>query len=237
MPIPTVNTGAWIIYYAMKDSGLLGKAQDPTTEDYADYLGRLNEMINMWQTQGLKLFLNEDLSVTLTAGTALYTFGAAGTVAMTKPTRVVDAYYSDANGIRRPLIPMAWVEYIRLSKITQNGAINSYFVDKQADLLKVFLWLVPDTTAALGTVHLIIQRQVPNFTTTATATMFPPEWAIALRWGLADEICSGQPQPIMDRCERRAKSYREALEDWDVEDAATRFQPDSRMTYASRSFR
>ena len=236
MTAPAINTGAWVIYYAMKDAGLLGKGQDPTTEDYDDGLARLNEMVNMWQTQGLKLFLNQDLTITLVAGTSLYSLGPAGTVSMTRPMRVVDGYYSDRNGIRRPLIPLAWAEYIRLSQVTQSGAVTSYFVDKQQLLLNVRLWLVPDTLAAQGTVHLITQVQVPNFTTIATVSSFPPEWAIALRWGLADELCSGQPQAIMGRCAARAKSYREALEDWDVEDAATRFQPDSQAGSRATSF-
>jgi hypothetical protein len=237
MTAPTINTGAWVIYYAMKDAGLLGRGQTPTTEDYEDGLARLNEMVNMWQTQGLKLFLNQDLPVVLTAGVGTYTLGPAGSTVMAKPTRVVDAYYSDQNGIRRPLIPLSWAEYIRLSQITQTGAVNSYFVDKQATQLSIALWLVPDATAALGRAHFLIQAQVPTFTTIATSSSFPAEWAIALRWGLADEICSGQPQAIMDRCERRAKSYRDALEDWDVEDAATRFAPDSRSVYSAGGFR
>jgi len=231
MTTPAVNTAGWIIRSAMKDAGFLARSQEPTSEDYAENLARLNEMINLWQTQGLKLFLLQDLSVTLTAGVAQYTFGPAGTVVMDKPLRVVEAYYSDANGIRRPLIPMAWNDYVRLSQITQQGQLNSYFVDKQSTLMKVFFWLVPDTVAATGTAHLVVQTQIANFISLTQVTMFPTEWTMALRWGLADEICTGQPQVIMDRCERRAKSYRTALEDWDVEDAPTRFAPDAmRMT-------
>ena len=68
-------------------------------------------------------------------------------------------------------------------------------------------------------------------------TAFPLEWSMGLRWGLADELATGQPQAIMDRCERRATAYREKLEDWDVEDAPTSFAPDQRVTYATSSFR
>ena len=66
---------------------------------------------------------------------------------------------------------------------------------------------------------------------------FPIEWRIALRWGLADELATGQPQSIMDRCQQRAISYRTMLEDWDVEDAPTRFTPDSRGQYSMGKFR
>ena len=63
---------------------------------------------------------------------------------------------------------------------------------------------------------------------------FPVEWFLALRWGLADELSSGQPALIMDRCAGKATSYRLALEDWDVEDTPTRFQPDT-LSYGARS--
>ena len=237
MTTPAVNTAGWIIRSAMRDAGYLARGQDPSSEDFAEHLVRLNEMVNLWQTQGLKLFLLQDTSVTLTAGVALYTFGTSGTVPMDKPLRVVEAYYSNSSGIRRPLLPMAWNDYIRLSQITQQGALNSYFVDKQATLLKVFFWLVPDATAATGTAHLVLQTQIPNFTQLNQASAFPPEWALALRWGLADEICTGQPQVIMDRCQNRAQSYRRALEDWDVEDAPTNFSPDARNMHNRGGFR
>ena len=48
---------------------------------------------------------------------------------------------------------------------------------------------------------------------------------MALRWALADDSATGQPALIMDRCERKAHEYRRLLEDWDVEDVPTRFQP------------
>jgi len=83
-----------------------------------------------------------------------------------------------------------------------------------------------------------VQQQIANFTGLYDTIDFPQEWMMALRWGLADDICTGQPQAIMDRCKANAGMYRTALEDWDVEDTSTRFTPDSqtRGGYASRGF-
>ena len=153
---------------------------------------------------------------------------------MTKPMRALDAWYVDVTGIRRPLVPLAWSDYIRLSQINQTGQVNSYFIDKQQSNLSVFFWLLPDATAATGTCHLLLQTQVTNFINLTETMNFPIEWRIALRWGLADEICTGQPQAIMDRCQQRAAAYRTTLEDWDVEDAPLRFTPDARGTSAGR---
>mgnify|MGYP003350501246 CR=1 FL=1 len=50
---------------------------------------------------------------------------------MNKPLRVIEAYYLDSSGIRRPLVVLSWDDYFRLSQVNQVGQINSYFVNKQ----------------------------------------------------------------------------------------------------------
>lgn len=229
------GTANRIIRDAMQDAGKLEDGDDPTSEDYAKYTNRLNDMINFWQIKGIKLWSLIDQVVTLVAGQAAYTIYPGGNVSMTKPLRVVDGYFLDANSNKTPLTVLSWDEYTRLSNVTQQGAINSYFVDKQQTMLKVSFWLVPDATAALGSVHLILRQQLTNFTGITDTLNFPPEWYLALRWGLADDISTGQPQTIMDRCAAKAAVYLQALEDFDVEDAPTFFQPDARaMPYTGR---
>lgn len=233
----TFKTATRLIRLAYKDAGLLQDGDEPNGEQYAEALTRLNDMVNLWQTQGLKLFLLTDQTVNLTAGKVQYTIKPGGDINITKPLRVLQAYYRDTNGIRRPLVPLSWDEWSRLSRITQTGQVNSYFVDKQILELDVYFWLIPDATAAAGTVHLILQNQASNFVSLTDDYGFPIEWAMALRWGLADELATGQPTSIMNRCEVKAKAYREALEDWDVEDAPTSFTPDQRVLYAGQAFR
>lgn len=231
------NSPASIITDAYFDAGLLQEGESLTSEQQTTGLRKLTDMVNLWQTQGLKLWLNADLPITLVVGQNTYTLGPAGSVAMIKPLRVLDGWYADAKGVRRPLSPLGWADYIRLSQINQRGAINSYFVDKQQTQLSVFLWQAPDAQAATGVAHLLIQNQITMPISLTSDMNFPIEWRIALRWGLADEICTGQPQAIMDRCQQRASQYRMALEDWDVEDAPTRVAPDPRQSMYSGSFR
>lgn len=226
MTVPvTLNTPARCIRLAMQDATLLQSGDDPTGEDYAEYMGRLNDMVNFWQTQGLRLWLNQDVAVPLIAGTALYSFGSA----MLKPTRVIQGYFEDQNGVRRPLEAMSRDDYTRLSQVTQQGQINSYFVDKQQLTLNVYFWLTPDATAALGTAHLIRQEQVTQSVSLNDTMNFPIEWFLALRWGLADELTTGMSTDVQQRCTAKAREYKTALDDWDVEDADTYFQPDQRQ--------
>lgn len=237
MTAPNDNTPLSIIRDAYFDAGLMQEGQEPNSEQMVVGMRKLTDIVNLMQTQGLKLWLLADVTVPLVAGQGTYTFSPSGDVVMPKPPRAIDAYYEDANHIRRPLIQISWSEYVRLSQITQTGQLNSYFVDKKQSELSVFFWLIPDATAATGSAHLVLQRQVTNFINVTETMNFPVEWRIALRWGLADELSTGQPQAIMDRCQQRALQYRTMLEDWDVEDAPTRFAPDSRSQYATGSFR
>jgi hypothetical protein len=66
---------------------------------------------------------------------------------------------------------------------------------------------------------------------------FPLEWYMYLQWALAEQLCTGQPDSVIARCERMAARFRVAIEGWDVEDAGTRFVPDSRSMQDRGSFR
>lgn len=207
---------------AMVDAGLLMEGASPSSDQQTKNLRRLNDLIELWQTQGLKLWLERDVSVTLVASTSNYTVTSSGSRVM----RITQAYWLSSAGNKTPVNTISREEYTRLSNTTNTGAVTSIFVEKLATSTKIWTWLVPDATAAAGTLHVIGQVTVPNFTlTTDDLTIsFPKEWAIALRWGLADEICTGQPESIMQRCASKAAMFRDALENWDVEDASTRFE-------------
>jgi hypothetical protein len=232
------NTWQRIIKEAMYNAGYLAKNQLPTSADYARYANRLNDLINVKQTQGLKLWLQLDFSVPLVAGQTSYVLGPGSGLIASKPTRILDdGYYLDNNNISRPLFIISQQEWDQLSTRTQQGAVTQFFPKKNAFDITVNFWLTPDAVAATGQAHLIIQQQQPQLVQLNDTMYFPQEWFIALHWGLADEISTGQPQAIMDRCEKRSAMYWTMLEDFDVEDASTRFQPDYRGQIVNSSFR
>jgi hypothetical protein len=226
-----------IIRFARQDAGLLQTGGTINSEDLTDGMNRLNEMILYRQTKGLKLWLQFLQPVTLVNGQQVYVFGPGGDVPFNKPTRIISGYFQDQNGNQRPLIELAWDDWNKLSNKNQQGDINSYFVDKQAFVLRVSYWLIPNVLAALGTAQMLVQQQQPTVVSLTDTMVFPPEWGMWLHWGLADQISTGQPQAIMDRCEKRATEALETLADWDVEDAPTSFAPDLRGPQNFGSFR
>lgn len=241
MTTPSVNNPAAIIADAYFDAGLIQEGDSPNSEQIVSGMRRLTDLINVEQTQGLKLWLNTVVDVTLVAGQGTYVFGPTGDIVMAKPLRVIQADYVQlpvGNLVRRPLTVLSWDDYMRLSQLDQTGAVNSYFVNKKQSQLDVFFWLIPDATAASGGYcQVLLQEQVTGFISVTETMNFPIEWRMFLRWALADELATGQPQAIMDRCQQRAEMYRVKLEDWDVEDAPTQFTPDQRSQYATGRFK
>ena len=240
MTTPNDNTPQSIIKDGYFDAGLLMQGQSPNSEQLTDGLRRLTEIINFEQTQGLKLWLNVDYPITPVVGQGTYLLGpvaAGGMGSIDKPLRVVECYYLDSTGIRRPLIPMSWRDYVQLSQINEVGQTNSYFINKEQSVLSVFFWLIPDATAATGTFHTVLQEQVAGPINLTETMNFPIEWRMFLHWALADELSTGQPEAIMSRAQQRCERYRQALEDWDVEDASTSFAPDQRNTGFGVKFR
>lgn len=235
------NTPVRCITYAMRDAGLLQEGDDPNPDQLVEYGQRLNDVINYFNTQGLKLWVCVDTAIPLVQGQNTYKIGPGGDVNQVRPMRALQGYYLDnstpSTPTRRPVSPISWQEWLSLSTITTQGSISSYCIDKQQTTLNVMVWNAPDLfTATNGTLQLFLEGQITNFTGITDTMNFPQEWFIALRWNLADEISSGQPMAVQQRCQQRAMLYKTALEDWDVEDASTFFRPDQRGGDTGRRF-
>ena len=242
MTTPADNTPNAILQDAYVDAGLIQDTDELSGEQLAKGLRRLRDVINFLQTRGLKLWTWQDVEVTLTSGTATYTFFPQGSVDMTKPLRVLQGFYlyTDTN-VRRAFSPLSMNEYYNLGQAgtlsSNQGAISQYYVEKLSNKLQVTFWLCPDDTEAdNGSAHLIMQTQITNPVTLDETMQFPPEWRIGLRWALANDLATGQPQAVIDRCKENMAVYIGALEDWDVEDTPVQFQVDATNAYPARSF-
>jgi hypothetical protein len=234
----TTGTAGAIVQTAYEDAGKCAVGGAINAAQLSRGIDRLNDIINLWATQGLKLWLQQIVVVPLIAGQGVYVMGPGGNVNMTKPLGVLQGTYVDSMGVRQPLTTMSRDEWMRLSQLTNNnGAINSYFTNKRAATTDVSFWNTPDATAATGTVELLCRLQAGNVAISTDSVGFSPEWTIALRWGLADELATGQSDSIQSRCAQRAAAYRTALEDFDVEDADTYFTLDPRFQYGTGGFR
>ncbi len=227
-----------IIEYAMKNAYKLEEGQEPNGEQYETGMNRLNDLANFLQTQGLRLWTQLDVPITLTAGIQLYPLPGTGSG---KPLRIPRnlSYTLNANGqVKTPVLTLSQQEWVLLSQNAQQGPISQIYVDKQLGVLNVYTYLIPDATEASSkTLHVVIQNQMVLYQNLTDSVQFPQEWYVGLQWLLAKELATGQPQEIIARCDAMAEYYRKELNNWDVEEDQTFFTPDTRMTnYAANSF-
>ena len=239
---PFTNNCYRCITKAMRDAGYLGLGREPDSEELAEHMGTLNDIANYEQTQGIKLWLQEDFSLQapqLQLDVGLYLLGPAasgGTVPMVKPTRCIESYFVEQNSQnRRPVGIISRNEWDTLSTISQAGTVTSIWPDKQDLTLNINVWQTPSAVEVLGQLHLILQTQINQVTGLTDIMSFPIEWFLFLEWSLADEIATGQPSAVQAKCKANREKYTFALEAWDVEDASTRFTPDTvQMSSAQR---
>jgi len=118
----STNGSDRLITRAYFHAGLNGQGVAPSAQQQADGLDTLNDVIRTEQTQALKLFLQIDLPIPLVANQATYTIKPGGDVNVTRPLQVLQGYYQDTTGTRRPIDPpLSRDEYTRLSRINQSG--------------------------------------------------------------------------------------------------------------------
>lgn len=233
-------TAQRIVILAYEDAKLTSEGQTPNSEQIARGMSRLNDIINFWNTSpNLHLWTMIDQSINLVADQQSYTIMSSGDVNLAKPMRILQGYIeiADTDETKRPITAMSWDEWMRISQTGQTGTISQFFVDKLYDRLTVYFWLIPDSTEAANTAHLLIQQRVTNFQSLTETMMFPQEWFIALRWALAYDLSTGQPETVVNRCLMNMNMYKAALESWDVEDPPTQFTPDPRMGLYTGQFR
>lgn len=239
---PYLQNANMAIELAMRDAGLIDFMDDPKSEDYRQYLPRLQYLINFEQTQGIKLWLQENVTMTPVLNQQSYLWGPGGDIVMPRPTRIIEGFFtfplSATSGIqtRYPLYQLSRQEFNQLGVLNTPGITNSFFVDKQQFNLIVWLWLLPDLFTSQATVTFVTQTQINQVISITDQMNFPIEWFQFLHWALACEIDQGQPMAVQSKNEGQRDYYRNALENFDVEDASTYIQADPRVTVDTQRF-
>lgn len=235
MAVATSNTAYGIIADAMVDAGFLSEGKLPNSEQLASGLRRLCDVINYIQTRGVKVFLEEEITVDLVAGTDEYEINPTAGLVPTKHSAVLRGYVQETSS-KRILVMAAHQEFMELPT-TDDGSVSQFYVKKLATSLSVVLWPAPDATDAAFDAVFLVRTQAANPINLETNISFPQEWRLPLRWLLADDICTGQPAEIMARCSKKAAEYLEVLESWDVEDGEVSFAADVSQAYPTGAFR
>lgn len=213
-----------IIEAALRVLGVIGLGETPETEDYTNCSQALNMMIKGWAKKGFPLFVNATESVNLVASTATYTL-------TNRPVRIEkdNAYLRDTNNIDTDLQVVSKQEYNLIGDKTITGTPNQIYYDNTLTGT-LYVYPVPDTTAADSTLYVNVQRQFYDMAAPTNNFDFPSEWYNALKWGLAAEVAVeyGIDIQMLPYYEQKANVYIEECFNFSVEEPSVFFTMDVR---------
>lgn len=216
-----------LIYLALLKLNAIGSGTTPTTVQTNDATDCLDDLVQTWQADGLRLWTEEDITVPLTATVDSYTIGPTGTIITPRPERVIYAQRRQiSNNIDTPMEIMSRWGYNTQSSKQSPGVPVQVYPDMQIPNITLKVWPVPGTTdAADYELILTVQNPLAQITYSTSAIQFPNAWFQALKWGLASELIpeyevTGELAALITQ---KAAFYKEKLEDWDQEVASVYF--------------
>lgn len=185
-------TATQLIYGALRlcRDGLLRAGRTGSSEQYADGLLRLNDMIDAWALENLTIYYMPRTTKALTSGTATYTIGTGGNINIVRPTRIeAAALIIDTSADPETEVPIDvftpqdW-EGVRQKDLTSPYVQGIYYdFGWTAGLARITVWPVP--TIDITSLVLYTLQALTAFADLVTNYTFPPGYAEALRYQLA----------------------------------------------------
>ncbi len=142
---------------------------------------------------------------------------------MSRPLRVIDAYYRDISNNDVQLTMISRQEYNMLGNKSSQGVPNQYYYDNLLDNGQLKVFNIPQNSE--GKVLLQIHRQFFDMNSAADDFDFPQEWMQALKWGLACEVLAEYTvsMEMAPYYEQKAQMYIDECFNWSQEDASVYF--------------
>ena len=175
----------------------------------------LNAMLNGWQADGINLFRQTQLSLTVGSG-AQYVDISPLIQGVEECRWVVQP---SPNLYERPMAMYSYVDYMTLpnKQSSTTGGPSVWALDKQVGTSRLWLWPVPTNG---GTLNCTAARTV-NTVTAATDTVdLPQEWTEGAIYNLADRLMDDEGTAAADaataqRIERHAAAFYQKLLNFD----------------------
>lgn len=245
----TMNRDA-LINSAYRALRVLQEGATASASQLATGAEALNMVIKWMQSQGMLLWLYQQVQVPTQANKNSYTLGPVGADVITpRPLGITDVCFSRftqaGQNMDTPLYLMSRAEYLMLGNKGGSGYTNALYYDGQFNTAGG----VTSTSTGYGTLYcyvtpmdgtrtifLNVKRQLYDMNSGTDEFDFPAECFRALRWTLAEELADEEEVPLqrIQYVMQRAKMYQDQMYDSSVEMQPTRFQADTSMYYRPR---
>jgi hypothetical protein len=166
-----------IINGALRSLGVIASGESPATEESADALTALNDMIASWSAIGLPIYFVSKDTVALT--------GAASYTLPTRPTRIKSAAVLATNGTNMSVPVVAAEDWAGVPDKTRTGIFaEALYCDFAYPTPSVYLTPKPTT----GTLELYCYHPLPSTNALTDTVTLPPGYQRALRFNLAVDL-------------------------------------------------
>lgn len=175
------NTVSEIVADALKKIYVLSGTETAAAEDQALCIRAMKHMLRTWAVDGVRLWLDDEITVTPVAGTSTYTLS-------TRALEVKQAFRRTSSS-DTPMRLFTREEYNRLPNKTTTGSPFALWTDRDRTSTSVTLYPVPDaSSAANDTIRVTAKFQIQDVTSGGEDIDIPPEWTEALVYNLAVRI-------------------------------------------------
>jgi hypothetical protein len=187
-----------LISAALKRIGVLAAGETPQAEESADGLLRLNALIDSWANERLTVYTITRTTWTIVSGTAAYTLGLAGTVAVARPIYVSRIGYVDTTptpDLERQIDQLSQEQYQAIGEKAQTGEFpRAVYYNPTYPLGTITYWPTPTSSALLGVIY--APAPVTTLATLATSISLPNGYERALTANLAIELAPEYGRPL-----------------------------------------
>ena len=164
--------------------GVLGVGETASAADASAALSVLNQLLESWSVSGLKVWAATEETITLTSGTASYTWGTGGDITTARPVELRSAFIRVA-GIDYQVNILTIEEYrLRGLKSTTGRPYKAAYATEYP-LGKLYLYPTPDAAYAL---HARTMKEITALTDLDSTIAWAPGYERALRYGLGVDL-------------------------------------------------
>lgn len=182
-----------LISRALKTVGVLASGETADSDNVADALVVLNNMVDSWATSRLTIYTVVRNVLDLSASTQEYTIGTGGTFNIVRPVTIqrasiiLDKTASATQKIELPIEgPITIPQWQGVAiKGTTSTYPTKFFYDESwaAGLAKISVWPIPNNSNVQ--LVLYVPTALTQFADLTTSYTFPPGYEEALRYQLA----------------------------------------------------
>ena len=175
-----------IIKAAFRVVGVASTGNPLSSEDAANGLEALQIMLGKWLAANLSLFCYKTQEHSCVVGTAEYTVGSTGDIAITRPDVIEKIYIKDSNNLDFPMTEISATRYASITDKTKTGRPTYWWYNPTYLNGTLTVWPVPNDSSDTLVLVVLQRLAVPDQLTDDLD--FPTVYQSALKWCLAVEL-------------------------------------------------